>query len=51
MFWISTVTVASPVTVAPGADQLTLVLLGRAGKRGAAGEGAAPEGGAAPAKT
>ncbi|MFD0691045.1 PTS ascorbate transporter subunit IIC [Actinomadura fibrosa] len=28
MFWISTVTVASLVTVAPGADQLTLVLCG-----------------------
>ena len=28
MFWISTVTVASLVTIAPGADQLTLVLCG-----------------------
>ncbi|RKS73654.1 PTS system ascorbate-specific IIC component [Actinomadura pelletieri DSM 43383] len=28
MFWVSTVTVASLVTIAPGADQLTLVLCG-----------------------
>lgn len=37
--------------VALAATVVTLVLLGRAEKRGAAGEGAAPEGGAAPAKT